>query len=167
MNTIESLYAPFETITAGGNTIISTDDLGTGYANVCRNIVVTQRFQPGFSYVFPDNDGIIDPLTATVHDTPIIRNHDFNYGVIISQVDAIERDVLLCTRGEICQEEKFISGKDIITPIIGSYNFTVEEWDELKVSDPKLYDYLEHQKYHIIKKVTDKGTIIQIVIYKS
>lgn len=166
-NTIESLYKPFEELYVGGSTIISTEDLGNGNVIVCRNIQARHRFQPGFTYSFPDNDGVIDPMTATVNDTPLIINHDFNYGVIINQVDTLQRDVLLCTRGEICEEENFVSGEDMITSFIGSYNFTIEQWDQLKVADPNLYDYLESNKYHIIKKITDKGTIVQVTVYKN
>jgi hypothetical protein len=168
MNTIESLYQPFETIGFPGNTVISAEDLGNGYALVCRNLIIKQRFQKGFNYIFPDNDGIIDPLSVNTNQIPLVMNHHFNYGVIINQVDPlIEREVLLCTRGQFCQEEKFIKGTDFITPILGSYDFTLEQWDEMKVSNPNLYEYLENNKYHIIKKETERGVIIEVTLFKS
>lgn len=167
MNTIESLYQPFEEITFGGNTVISIEDLEDGNANVCRNLKVRHRFQKGFDYVFPDNDGNPDLNIFGVNDLPENINHDLNYNVIINQIDPnSEGTVLLCTRGQFCEIEPFISGIDIKTDFLGSYNFTVEEWDRLKVSDPDLYQYLESNKYHIIKKETDKGVIYQVTIYK-
>ena len=167
MNTIESLYQPFEAITFAGNTVISIEDLEDGTANVCRNLKVKHRFQKGFDYVFPDNDGNPDLNVFGVNDLPENINHDLNYDVIINQIDPnTEGTVLLCTRGQFCEIEPFISGIDIKTDFLGSYNFTVEEWDRLKVSDPNLYQYLESNKYHIIKKETDKGVIYQVTIYK-
>jgi len=168
MTSVESLYEPFEVIGFGGNRIISVHDNGDGSGFVCRDLKIKHRFQKGFDYVFPDNDGVTDLINWNPDQVPENSNHYFNYTVIINQIDpANAMTILLDTRGQHCEFEEFVSGQDVITDYLGSYVFTVEEWDSLKVQDPNLYDYLQKNKYHIIKKVTDKGTIYQVTIYKQ
>ena len=166
-NTVQSLYQPFETINIPGSVIVSTQDLGNGTAKVCRNILEKHRFQKGFEYVFPDNL-TPDPLTAGVNDLPEDINHTYNYRVIINQVNPLVEEVVevICTRGVICNIETIVGGKDLITDFIGSYNFTIEEWDKLKVNDPNLYDQLEGGKYHVIRKETESGGVIEVTLYK-
>ncbi|MFN5774541.1 hypothetical protein [Flavobacterium sp.] len=168
MTSVESLYEPFEVIGFGGNRIISVHDNGDGSGYVCRDLKIKHRFQKGFDYVFPDNDGVTDLINWNPDQVPENSNHYFNYTVIINQIDpANALTILLDTRGQHCEFEEFVSGQEIITDFIGSYVFTVEEWDSLKVQDPNLYDYLQKNKYHIIKKITDKGTVYQVTIYKQ
>lgn len=167
--TVESLYEPFETTNIGGDVIISIEDLGNGYANVCRNLLEKHRFQEGFDYTFPENDGYPDLINVNINHIPVDINHTFDYPIIINQIDPIHPGTVrvVCTRGVVCAEEEFVSGTDLITDFIGSYNFTIEQWDTLKVNDPNLYEYLEANKYHIIKKETKTGVIYQVVIYKN
>ncbi|MEY2701469.1 MAG: hypothetical protein RLY43_89 [Bacteroidota bacterium] len=167
--TVASLYEPFETSFVAGMYVISTNDLGNGYAEVCRNRLEKHRFQKGFDYTFPENDGNPDQVTADINVIPFDVNHTYNYPIVISQVDPNYVGTVLvdCTRGVVCAEEEFVSGTDMITDFIGSYNFTIDQWDKLKVSDPNLYDYLENNKYHIIKKETKTGVIIEVLIYKQ
>ena len=166
--TVQSLYEPFETSIVGGNAVISVEDNGNGTALVCRNRLEKHRFQKGFDYVFPQNDGDPDLIYASTDTLPVDVNHTFDYPIIINQVDPDYTGTVhvVCTRGVVCNNEQFVSGTDIITDFIGSYNFTIEQWDSLKISDPKLYDYLESNKYHIIKKETKTGVIYQVIIYK-
>ena len=167
-NTVESLYQPFETVEIAGNVVVSMQDLGNGSAKVCRNILEKHRFQKGFDYIFPDNFDS-DPLVAGVNDLPEDINHTFNYRVVINQVDPLTEGVVevICTKGVICEVESIVKGTDIITDFIGSYNFTIEEWDKLKVNDPNLYNQLQSGKYHIIKKETETGVVIEVTLYKS
>jgi hypothetical protein len=168
MTSVESLYEPFESISFGGSTVISIEDFGDGSAFVCRNLKVRNRFQKGFDYVFPDNDGVQDLINFNPDQLPENVNQHFNYRIIINQVDpTVSQTLLLDTRGQYCDFEEFVSGKDIITDFLGSYIFTIEEWDKLKLSDPRLYDYLQNNKYHIIKKETEKGAVYQVTIYKQ
>ncbi|MFN3967493.1 hypothetical protein [Flavobacterium sp.] len=167
--TVESLYEPFETTNIGGNAIISVEDLGNGYATVCRNLLEKHRFQKGFDYIFPENDGDPDLINVNINNIPVDINHSLDYPIIINQIDPtqIGTVTVVCTRGVICTEEEFVSGTDLITDFIGSYNFTIEQWDKLKVNDPNLYDYLQAHKYHIIKKVTETGVLYEVVVYKE
>lgn len=168
MTSVESLYEPFESISFGGNTVISIEDFGDGSAFVCRNLKVRNRFQKGFDYVFPDNDGVQDLINFNTDQLPENVNQHFNYRVIINQVDpTVSQTLLFDTRGQHCDFEEFVSGTDLVTDFLGSYIFTIEEWDKLKLSDPRLYDYLQNNKYHIIKKETEKGAIYQVTIYKQ
>lgn len=168
MTSVESLYEPFESISFGGNTVVSIEDFGDGSAFVCRNLKVRNRFQKGFDYVFPDNDGVQDLIYFNPDQLPENVNQYFNYRVIINQVDpTVSQTLLIDTRGQLCDFEEFVSGTDLITDFLGSYIFTIEEWDKLKLSDPRLYDYLQNNKYHIIKKETEKGAVYQVTIYKQ
>lgn len=166
-NTVESLYQPFEEMAFGGNTVISVDDLGDGTAEVCRNLKVRHRFQKGFTYVFPDNDGNPDLINFGVDDIPENVNHDFNYNLIINQIDPVtEGEVLICSRGQFCITEPFVSGDDLVTDFLGSYNFSMQHWDHLQVADPNLYNQLERNKYHIIKKYTESGYVFEVTLYR-
>ncbi|MBK8600196.1 MAG: hypothetical protein IPN80_06190 [Flavobacterium sp.] len=63
--------------------------------------------------------------------------------------------------------EPFTSGDVKSLNNLGSGIFTQEQLDEIKASDPNLYEQLQSGKYHIITKQTDSGFIDQKVIYKN
>ena len=168
MTTIESLYQPFETTYIGGSHIVSTEDLGNGYAKVCRNRLEKHRFQKGFDCVFPNNDGNPDLIATAPDDIPVDINHTSDYPMIINQIDPLNPAYVnvVCTKGVVCDEEEFIAGIDFIADNLGGYLFTIEEWDNLKVKDPQLYENLQSGKYHIIKKETKSGIVIEVTLFK-
>ena len=76
LNTVASLYQPFEAIYVGGETIISVTDntAGDGLATVCRNSLKRHRFQKGFDYIFTQTYSP-DSSSAQVHEIPLIENN--------------------------------------------------------------------------------------------
>lgn len=167
-NTIESLYEPFEITDYGGNVVFSVEDNGDGTAEVCRNLRKKHRFQKGFDYVFYSTFGD-DPSTAIIDDLPIVKNSTASFYVQINQVNpAVSREVFVdCNRGFYCSTENFVKGLVVSTPLIGSYNFTVKELNDMEVKDPGLYESLMNQFYHIINKETESGAIKHTIIYKQ
>lgn len=167
-NTIESLYEPFEITDYGGNVVFSVEDNGDGTAEVCRNLRKKHRFQKGFDYVFYSTFGD-DPSTAIYDELPVVKNSTASFYVQINQVNpAVSREVFVdCNRGFYCSAENFVKGLVVSTPLIGSYNFTVKELNEMEVKDPGLYETLLNQFYHIINKETESGAIKHTIIYKQ
>jgi len=138
--------------------------LGNGYAKVCRNRLELHRFQEGFTYVFPANNGSPDEVNPSIYSIPFNVNHTSSYPIVINEIDPNFTGTvpLVCTRGLVCADEEIIGATDLITDFLGSYNFALEQWDKLKASDPNFYNYLQSQKYHIIKKRQK-----QELLYKS
>lgn len=167
MNTVESLYQPFEAIGIAGSTVVSIQNNNDGTANVCRNLLMKHRFQPGFTYEFPDSFGE-DPLAANVNQVPVIKNNTFNFRVKIQQLSGIHYETVLvnCSKMVICQNEPYVKGMLISTQTLGSTNITVQELNQEQVNNPNLYETLTEQHYHILQKETDHGAVKEEIIYK-
>ncbi|WP_298397774.1 hypothetical protein [Flavobacterium sp.] len=169
-NSIQSLYEPFERIKVLG-AIKSVVDNNNGTATVCTYYSERFRFQKGFNYVFPENE-LPDLVNYNPYDLPDIQLPAFNCPLIIQQLGMQNGqypigNALTIDKGYICEIQQIIGGSDTITDDLGGYIFTVEEWDSLKASNPNFYELLESNKYHIIKKETEKGVMIQVVLYKN
>lgn len=170
MNTIKSLYEPFDRINIIGNVKSITDNYN-GTANVCRFYTQSFRFQKGFDYIFPENL-TPDEVNYGTNDLPSIMNPPFNCPIVIQQLGMIDGEfpvgnAFTIDKGFKCEDEPFVAGLDIVTSDLGSYIFTILEWDNLKASDPHFYQFLENNKYHIIKRETAKGVVLQIILYKN
>lgn len=169
MNTIQSLYEPFERTKIIGN-VKSIVDNNDGTATVCRFYTESFRFQKGFNYTFPNNIAP-DGTNFVPNDIPEILNPPFNCPIIIEQLGLINNEypignALTIDKGFICETEEWVKGLVVTTPVLGSYTFTIEEWNKLKASDPNFYQYLENNKYHIIKRETEKGVVLEVVLFK-
>lgn len=170
-NDVSSLYEPF-TITGGGgvsspsNTefyskTITPNQIDTGI-NVWNCGPFTMRFQPGFDCEFSS-------LPFTVSQT---FNDQFNgvcNGAFIGVRIPIFSSEIIKTLAPVCfgTFEPFTSGEIKSTANLGSTNYTVEELDKIKATDPELFEKLQSNKYHIITKETDSGYIEQKMIYKN
>jgi hypothetical protein len=165
-NTVESLYLPFEAGTLDTNIISVTDNLD-GTARVCRNYIsANYRFQPGFTYEFPEN--ITPDLTNyTTLQTPLVASPAFNCPVKILQLSNNLGEAPTVCRGVHCVDEPFRRGMIYATHILGSMNVTQEYLDEIEVKDPNLYNNLLSQYYYILKKETDSGAQLEKVFYKN
>ncbi|HSD13365.1 MAG TPA: hypothetical protein VLB74_01815 [Flavobacterium sp.] len=167
MNTIESLYQPFETTEIGGDNVVSVTDNFDGTATVCRSIVRRDRFQKGFDCIYYGmDDSVID--TSVPDNLKVISERTFDYKVKIMQVDQVNTEIVsvVCTRGVICNVEPYVSGIILSMKTLGSMNITVKELNEAQVNDPNLFDQLMEKYYHIIKKETESGVIDEKIIYK-
>jgi hypothetical protein len=167
---ISVLYEPFS-ISDGsggnGNTTIaysktySTNATNTG-ANVWNCGPFTMRFQTGFDCEFyPYN-------ATTINQTPY-QHLDYPTTTSISVKIPILGQQIYQNVAPICfySFEPFTSGDIKSLSNLGSGVYTQEQLDEIKASDPKLYEELQSGKYHIITKQTDSGFIDQKIIYKN
>lgn len=166
--TLESLFEPFEVKNVPGDVIISVTPIDSENAEVCRNILRQHKFQPGFDYTFTDTFSP-DPSSSSIEETPEIKYNTFEFGVKINQIstNCEIRIPVICTRGQICQPEPYVSGKVTSTNDLGSPNFTVIELTEEQLKDPYYIQQLENNKYHVIKKETESGAVYQVTIYKN
>lgn len=174
MNSVESLYQPYERTFIAGGVIISTSDNGDGTAKVCRNLLAQDKFQKGFTYSFPENESP-DPLNATINEVPIVTRHTSSYPLTIAQLspgltnlttntgDAI----LVCTRGIVCQDEAFIGGRIISSETFISLNVTIKELNAIQINDPELFDKLLSQYYYKLKKETESGAKVETTFFKQ
>lgn len=170
LNTVESLYKPFDENQVIGNVISVTDDvIGDGMANVCRSIDgIRYHFQKGFTYTFLNiyNGSII--TTNTIAETPSITT-SFVQGININQIST--SNVLnfgpVCLRGFHCELEPYIGGKIISTNLLGSNILTTQVLDSQQVVNPNLEQELPIQTYNIITKETSSGAVNQKTIYKN
>jgi hypothetical protein len=181
-NNVASLYEPYSYNTYSGDVIsvhdngdvISVHDNGDGTANVCRTIQVQHRFQPGFTYSFPENNSP-DPLTATTNDTPTVRLHVFDYPVTIEQLAPGQTNLMTntglahisCTRGLICNDELYKKGTIISAETLTSTNVSIQELNEIQVRNPDLYNSLMSHYYYNLKKETESGVKTEQVFYKE
>ena len=63
--------------------------------------------------------------------------------------------------------EPYIKGDIKSLSNLGSPFIMYETLDEIKASDPNLYEFLQSKEYHIITKETESGFQDQKVIYKN
>lgn len=167
-NTLESLYAPF-TITDGGSNgggpIYSktyTPNFEFTGVNVWNCGPFTMRFQPGFQQIFSNL-----PNTQTVSATTQFNHPTFSY--IGVKIPSLSDTVIINHPAPVCfmSYEPFISGDVKSTYNLGSGVYTQEQLNEIKASDPKLFEELQSQKYHIITKQTESGFNDQKIIFKN
>lgn len=171
MNTVESLYQPYERIPVI-TSVFSITNNNDGTANVCRNYTQKFKFQKGFTYNFPDNQ-LPDLTVYNNNNLPLISFPPFNCPVTILQLAPGQTNLVtnsgqtftIC-RGTICQDEEYVKGMIYSTQILGSMNITVEELNKIEVNDPALYNNLMEQYYYILKKETASGAIKEEVFYK-
>lgn len=167
-NTIESLYQPF-IITGGGSNAgdpvysktITPNQMETG-VNVWNCGPFKFRFQPGFECEF---SSLPNSISQTVND-------QFN-GVCNGYFMGVKIPILgpeiKYVNAPLCfgSFEPFTHGDIKTTPNLGLPYYTLEQLDEIKASDPRLFEKLQSMKYHVITKQTDNGYIFQKVIYKN
>lgn len=168
-NTIESLYEPFvvnggsggngNTTTAYSKTY-AANSTSTG-ANVWNCGPFTMRFQTGFDCEFYTQIG-------TVNQTPY-QHYDGTTSTQIGLKIPILGQDIYTNYAPVCfySFEPFTSGDVKSLSNLGSGVYTQEQLDEIKASDPELYEKLQSGKYHIITKQTDSGFIDQKIIYKN
>jgi hypothetical protein len=174
MNTVESLYQPYNREYVPGEVIISITDNGNGTANVCRNVLAEDKFQMGFTYAFPTSQSP-DTISATTSEVPIVSQHTSSYPVTIAQLAPGQTNLttntgdcfLSCTRGQICNDENYIKGMLISTQNLLSLNVNIEELNEIRVKDPDLYNSLMSQYYYKLIKETETGAKTEQVFYKQ
>lgn len=169
LNTVESLYQPFEIINVEGDVAYVTDNVaGDGMATVCRGILRRHRFQKGFDYSFSGTTKP-DPSSTKKNEIPLIENNTYAFDVTIHQIDNNKKETIevICTRDLVCKEEAYTGGKKTTTSNLGGGEVTVKILSSQEVSDPDLIKNLEPQKYHIIKKTTESGATFQKTIYKN
>jgi len=169
MNTIESLYEPFEYPIVLGNILSVEDQPENGGALVCRQVTYNLRFQKGFDYVFTNSAGNnINVGTNTQFNYIIMPNECMD--VTINQVDpSIVHEVgcIVNKVDRLCVFEEYISGTIYSTAVLGSMNITIEELNEIEVRDPNLYENLMSEYYYILKKMTESGAIKESIFYKN
>ncbi len=165
-NTILSLYQPFEILDVAGNDIISITPIPGG-ATVCRNILMQNRFQKGFHYVFV-NTQAPDAVSALPDDIAVVKNVlQFKVKVLEFSNKQTYQINNICTRGMICVDEMAISGSVVSTPFLGSPEMTFTLLNEAEVNDPLLIESLESNQFHIITIEMESGVTSQMVIYKE
>lgn len=165
-NTVISLYQPYAVTTHAGTTIVSTTNNGDGTATICRNTIVEKRFQKGFDYVFPNNIAP-DPINVGIDLLPIVHQ-SCSFPTIINQLDPVTSQVSgPCVRVRpTCTIEPITGGRIASTRNMGSMNLTEKLLSKSEINDPNLYDNLQAGYYHIIKRVTSSGAIVEEVMYK-
>lgn len=170
-----SLFQPYSRDKIVFPTILSTTDNNDGTAKVCRGYNDAEfKFQPGFTYEFPENQSP-EILSATNQDYPVIvHNLTFNCPVRILELGINQTDpniingqALTTDRGLVCVDEPFIHGTLISTQILGSMNITIEQLNIIQVKDPELYEKLMSNYYYILKKQTETGAETEKVFYKQ
>jgi hypothetical protein len=164
------LYEPFAV--SGGNG--SNDNTTTAYsktyttnstntgANVWNCGPFTMRFQTGFDCEFyPYNASTITQTPYQHLDYPTSTSVNVNIPILGEQI--YQNVAPVC----FYSFEPFTSGDVKSLDNLGSSYFTQEELDKIKASDPKLFEELHSDKYHIITKQTDSGFIDQKIIFKK
>ena len=169
-NNVESLYQPFAINDGSTNnnsgpiayskTYVPNNNF-TG-VNVWNCGPFTMRFQPGFEQNFYNlpNTLTVSPFTQFNHPTSTF------IGV---RIPVLSDTIVMNYFAPVCfsSYEPFVSGDIKSTYNFGSNIFTQELLDEIKASNPQLYEELQNQKYHIITKQTQSGYSDQKVIYKN
>lgn len=167
---ISVLYEPFaindgSSNNGNNNTAYSktyvTNTLNTG-ANVWNCGPFTMRFQTGFDCEFYPYNASTIPQNPYQHlNHPTTTSISLKIPILGQQI--YQNVAPVC----FYSFEPFTSGdiKSLIN--LGQGVYTQEQLDEIKASDPNLYDLLQSGKYHIITKQTDSGFIDQKIIYKN
>ena len=169
---INSLYEPFAIVgvggTQGGSSTIAysktftPNDTNTG-ANVWNCPTYNLRFQKGLTYEFENS------TIGTLIKTPNQQyNYTLNNHIVNVKIPALSQDIYQ-SGGILCFSsfEPYIKGDIKSLSNLGSPFIMYETLDEIKASDPNLYEFLQSKEYHIITKETESGFQDQKVIYKN
>ena len=172
---VSVLYEPYSVSTYPGEIVTVHNNSSGTNAIVCRSIQVQHKFQPGFDYTFPENNGT-DPVSVskTTFPVPPVRLHTYDYPVTIAQLSPTITNLttntgiahVYCTRGLLCHEEPFTHGRIVSTTDLLNMNVTIEELDAIRVKDPQLYDSLMSAYYYKLQKETDSGIKVEETFYK-
>jgi hypothetical protein len=169
-NTIESLYEPFAIVGVGGtqnggpvvSKTYTPNENNTG-VNIWNCPIFTLRFQTGLTYEFSNS------TIGTLIKTPeqqynyIINNQPVNVKIPAINDDMLQSGGINC----FTSYEPYIKGDVKSMTNLGSSVIYYETLDEVKASDPNLYDLLTSQQYHVITKETESGYTDQKMIYKN
>lgn len=147
--------------------------MATGTAKVCHKIIVEDKFQPGFTYNFPDSV-FPDTFNATVNEIPVVH-YGFDYNLTITQLAPGQTNLvtntgiarLSCTKGILCNDEPYNSGTIISADNIMSTNPTIEQLDAIKAKDPELFEKLLSNYYYKLKRETESGGKTEEIFYKQ
>lgn len=170
MNDTSSLFEPFF---IGGGTTNNTNTASSYSKTMTPNTTNTgvdvwncgpfkMRYQPGLDYEFSNLPSSI--LIPEYLQYDVVTNGLF-IKVKIPKVDLKAHDVNV----PVCfgTFEPYITGDIKSLNNLGSQNYTLEELDKIKATDPDLYNQLQSGQYHIITKETESGFINQKMIYKN
>ncbi len=164
---ISVLYEPFvSNMNNGNNTMYAafrtflTNSTQTG-ANVWNCGPFAMRFQTGFDCEFSSPEGVV---TQSIY-----QQYNTSSSTYVGVKIPILGEQIYINNTPVCfgSFEPFTSGDVKSLNNLGSDIFTQQQLNEIKASDPNLYEQLESGKYHIITKKTDSGFIDQKVIYKN
>lgn len=168
---VSSLYEPF--VIGGGGGVINTNSTLAYSKTMTPNTTNTgvnvwncgpfkMRFQPGFDYVFSN-------LPGTITQTSQQQFNGLSSTYIGVKIPILDPSFVSNQMTPVCfgTFEPYTSGDVKSITNMGNPYYTVEQLDEIKASDPDLYEKLQSGKYHIITKETDSGYIDQKVIYKN
>lgn len=164
---ISVLYEPFiSNMNNGNNSMYAafrtflTNSTQTG-ANVWNCGPFAMRFQTGFDCEFSSPTGNV---TQSIY-----QQYNTSSSTYVGVKIPILGEQIYVNNAPVCfgSFEPFTSGDVKSLNNLGSSLYTQEQLDEIKASDPSLYEQLESGKYHIITKQTDSGFIDQKVIYKN
>ncbi|WP_396211628.1 hypothetical protein [Flavobacterium sp.] len=170
-NEIESLYEPFAVVDVGSSSTSNTtaysktytpNETNTG-ANVWNCPTYTLRFQKGFNWIF--SNSTIGTLNKTVTDQ---YNYSINNHLVNVQIPYLGSEVHQAGGIECFSSfEPYIKGDVKSLPNLGSPVIMYETLDQIKASDPNLFEQLQSQEYHIITKETESGFVNQKTIFKN
>lgn len=164
---ISVLYEPFvSNMNNGNNSMYAafrtflTNSTQTG-ANVWNCGPFAMRFQTGFDCEFSSPTGNV---TQSIY-----QQYNTSSSTYVGVKIPILGQQIYTNNAPVCfgSFEPFTSGDVKSLNNLGSSLYTQEQLDEIKASDPNLYEQLQSGKYHIITKKTDSGFIDQKVIYKN
>lgn len=164
---ISVLYEPFvSNMNNGNNSMYAafrtflTNSTQTG-ANVWNCGPFAMRFQTGFDCEFSSPTGSV---TQSVY-----QQYNTSSSTYVGVKIPILGEQIYINNAPVCfgSFEPFTSGDVKSLNNLGSSLYTQEQLDEIRASDPNLYEQLESGKYHIITKKTDSGFTDQKVIYKN
>ncbi|MBC7642880.1 MAG: hypothetical protein H7174_11165 [Flavobacterium sp.] len=165
---IAALYEPFQSFEQQGTATsyaysrtITPNPTNTG-VNVWNCGPFWMHFQTGFDCEFYNLAG------QTITQTPFQHYNAICNGFIGIKIPILSNEIIY--HGEpVCfaTSEPYTSGTLQSLENLGASFYEQEELDQIKVTDPDLYEKLQSGKYHIIKKKTDSGYIDQKVIYKN
>ena len=170
---VSELYQPFYvgagTGYSNGNTTQTysktiTPNLNNTGINIWNCGPFKMRFQGGFDQEFSNLIGGTVSQTLYQHYDAIVGENTF-VGVKIPDFG----QTIVNINAPICFNtfEPYTSGEIISTPNLGSSTYSQEELDAIKAKDPELYNSLQSNSYHFIKKQTDSGYIDQKTIFKN
>lgn len=164
---ISVLYEPFISNMNNGNTTAtaysktySTNTTNTG-ANVWNCGPFAMRFQTGFNCEFSSPTGVV---TQSIY-----QQYNTSTNTYVGVKIPILGQQIYTNNAPVCfySFEPFTSGDVKSLYNLGTGVYTQEQLDDIKASDPNLYEQLQSGKYHIITKQTDSGFTDQKVIYKN